>query len=123
MRAINSGISLNEKDAGIVKGMLKRGDRQHDIASWFGVNGGRIAEVSVGKTFPDILPKSEGLPPRGPYLSGMDMMRIKQKIKFLERDISLILRKIDKENLNQFPWLVNDISFLKSKVNDIHNEI
>ena len=51
------------------------------------------------------------------------MMRIKQKIKFLERDISLILRKIDKENLNQFPWLVNDISLLKSKVYDIHNEI
>ena len=56
MRAINSGISLNEKDAGIVKGMLERGDRQHDIASWFGVNGGRIAEISVGKKFSYILP-------------------------------------------------------------------
>jgi len=28
--------------------MLARGDRQHDIASYFGVNGGRIGEIATG---------------------------------------------------------------------------
>ena len=39
-RAKSSGIRLTEYDAALVKGMLARGDRQHDIAAWFGVNGG-----------------------------------------------------------------------------------
>jgi hypothetical protein len=28
--------------------MVARGDRDHDIAAWFGVNQGRIAEVKAG---------------------------------------------------------------------------
>jgi hypothetical protein len=28
--------------------MLARGDRQHDIALYFGVNGGRIGEIATG---------------------------------------------------------------------------
>ena len=43
-----SGNRLDEDDAAVVKGMLARGDRQHDIAAWFGVNGGRIGEISTG---------------------------------------------------------------------------
>ena len=51
--------------------MLLRGDRQHDIASWFGVNGGRIAEISTGYTFGWLSAAPvEDLPPPGPYLSG-----------------------------------------------------
>jgi hypothetical protein len=50
-RASASGICLSERDAALVKGMLYRGDRQHDIAAWFGVNGGRIAEIATGHTF------------------------------------------------------------------------
>ena len=46
-RATASGISLTETDAALVKGMLRRGDRQHDIAAWFGVNGGRIARLQL----------------------------------------------------------------------------
>jgi hypothetical protein len=41
-RAEPSGIALNGADAAIIKGMLARGDRQHDIAAWFGVNAGRV---------------------------------------------------------------------------------
>jgi hypothetical protein len=67
-RAERSGISLTESDAAIVKGMLARGDRQHDIAAWFGVNGGRIAEIATGSTFRWVRACSpEKLPPRGPY--------------------------------------------------------
>lgn len=53
-RAKPSGIHLTALDAAIVKGMLARGDRQHDIAAWFGVNGGRIAEVATGASFSSV---------------------------------------------------------------------
>src|SRR3954463_13467030 len=72
-RAVPSGISLTEADAAIVRGMLARGDRQHDIAAWFGVNGGRVGEIASGKAFSRVLPEAgANLPPRGPYPSGRD---------------------------------------------------
>lgn len=70
-KARASGIRLDEADAAIVKGMLARGDRQHDIAAWFGVNGGRIGEISTGAKFPNVTAADHTeLPPPGPYLSG-----------------------------------------------------
>jgi hypothetical protein len=71
-RASNSGVSLDADEVAIVKGMLNRGDRQHDIAAWFGVNGGRIAEIANEKKHKEIKPKTKGLPPPGPYLAGKD---------------------------------------------------
>lgn len=70
-RAKPSGIILSTEDAAIVKGMLARGDRQHDIAAWFGVNGGRIAEIATGHHFPLVRPADQkDLPPPGPYPAG-----------------------------------------------------
>jgi hypothetical protein len=70
-RAEASGIRLALDDARQVLGMLERGDRQHDIAAWFGVNPGRIAEVKARELFPDAQPAPpEELPPPGPYHSG-----------------------------------------------------
>lgn len=72
-RAKPSGIHLTDQDAAIVKGMLARGDRQHDIAAWFGVNGGRIAEVATGKKFASVQSLSRAnLPPAGPYPTGRE---------------------------------------------------
>ncbi len=72
-RALPSGIVLTKGDAKIVKGMLLRGDRQHDIAAWFGVNGGRIGEIASGQTFRNLEPAPQQfLPPPGPYPSGRD---------------------------------------------------
>ena len=71
-RASASGVRLTSEDAAIVKGMLARGDRQHDIASWFGVNGGRVAEIATGVRFRFVDAAHDGLPPPGPYLSGRD---------------------------------------------------
>jgi len=70
-RAERSGIRLSADDASIVKGMVGRGDRHHDIAAWFGVNQGRIAQVIAGDLHPNspIAPKNR-LPPSGPYTSG-----------------------------------------------------
>ena len=71
MKAQASGNTLSHKDARYVKGMLLRGDRQHDIAAYFGVNGGRIAEVANGTNkYPNTPPMDEEkLPPPGPYLT------------------------------------------------------
>lgn len=61
-----SGISLTNQDASIVMGMVSRGDRDHDIAGWFGVNQGRIAEVKEGKFGSVSAAQSADLPPKGP---------------------------------------------------------
>ena len=74
-RARSSGIRLTKSDAAVVKGMLRRGDRQHDIAAWFGVNGGRIGEIATGETFSSVSEESSrNSPPPGPYLSGREAM-------------------------------------------------
>ena len=70
-RANPSGVSLSEEDAAVAKGMLARGDRQHDVAAWFGVNGGRIADIATGVKFSwAAVAPSDELPPPGPYLNG-----------------------------------------------------
>lgn len=70
-RAEPSGIIVSAEDARIVKGMLARGDRQHDIAAWFGVNGGRVAEIATGMRYDRLERANEDeLPPRGPYPAG-----------------------------------------------------
>ena len=47
--------ALNPTDASLVKGMLARGDKQHDIAAYFGVNAGRVADVKTGKKHRDVV--------------------------------------------------------------------
>ena len=71
MKAEASGHRLNHRDTRFVKGMLARGDRQHDIAAYYGVNAGRIAEVATGEgDYPRAEPMDEDkLPPQGPYLT------------------------------------------------------
>ncbi|POR51927.1 hypothetical protein [Bosea psychrotolerans] len=69
-RAEPSGLALTKQDAALIRGMIFRGDRHHDIAAFFGVNQGRIAEIKDGSRFPGVLPaKAEDLPPMGPYLT------------------------------------------------------
>ncbi len=74
-RAKSSGNRLNEHDAAIAKGMLQRGDRQHDVAAFFGVNSGRIAEIATGANFHWVMPaEKDELPPAGapgPILQGL----------------------------------------------------
>ena len=65
-RAQASGVRLTARDAAIIKAMIARGDRQHDIAAWFGVNGGRICEIADGRNFATIEPvDGANLPPPG----------------------------------------------------------
>ena len=62
-----SGITLSNNDASIVMGMVARDDRDHDIAAWFGVNQGRIAEVKAGSHGPVVAAPVKSAPkgPRG----------------------------------------------------------
>jgi hypothetical protein len=57
-------MSLTIDQVAIIKGMLLRGDHQHDIAARYGVNGGRIAEIATKKKFTDVEPApAADLPP------------------------------------------------------------
>jgi hypothetical protein len=83
---------LSANDASIIKGMLARGDKQHDIAAFYGENGGRIAEISGGKKFADVkpaaadqLPKLTKAPPRYIYPKSPLDQQIEQ-LKALMRD-------------------------------------
>jgi hypothetical protein len=73
-------MSFTYKETQIVKGMIARGDKQHDIAAYFGVNGGRVGEVSSGKCdYPAAPPASaDKLPPPGPYVGAKTVFEIKE---------------------------------------------
>ncbi|MGY4317249.1 hypothetical protein [Bradyrhizobium sp. JR3.5] len=86
-------MALSEGEIATVKGMLFRGDRQHDIAAYFGVNGGRIAEISTGQTGGSIAATMAGdLPPAGPYMAGRSALRA--------RDTLIALRDLIQDAIN-----------------------
>lgn len=72
---------LDDKIASVIKGMLKRGDKQSDIAACFLINGGRIAEINTGQRFPDVKPAID-LPPVGPYPSPYELWKAKQNARY-----------------------------------------
>jgi hypothetical protein len=47
---------LTAEQVAIVKGLLARGEKQSDIAAFFGSNGGRIAEIHTGQKHSDVKP-------------------------------------------------------------------
>lgn len=59
-------MSLSQSEGRIIMGMLARGDKNHDIAAWFGENPARVAEVKDGTMF-GVLPAAPAsdLPPKG----------------------------------------------------------
>jgi hypothetical protein len=85
-RSKASGYSLTNKDASIVLGMVARGDRDHDIAAYFGVNQGRIAEVKSGSHGTVSAAPAAELPPRGaPGVKGRRLRAsVRKVIELLE---------------------------------------
>src|SRR5579872_6177335 len=52
----------------LIKGMIKRGDDQSDIAACFLINSGRVAEINTGERSPEVIAaEPEELPPAPPY--------------------------------------------------------
>jgi hypothetical protein len=96
-RASTSTVpSLTREDAAVVKGMLKRGDRQSDIASFFGVNGGRIADINTEKKWHEVeIALPEHLPPAGPYLAGRSALKARDTLIALRDLINYALSTID----------------------------
>jgi hypothetical protein len=58
-------MSLTNKEAAIVLGMVNRGDKRHDIAAWFGENQARIAEIEQGSHGSLAGAPASDLPPKG----------------------------------------------------------
>lgn len=101
MRAPAAGIRLNNADAAIAKGMINRGDRQHDIAAYFGVNGGRIAEISTGDKFGSVAAApTNQLPPPGPYVYSKLNRRTKKDLESI-RDQLVALSKVVHDALSK----------------------
>jgi hypothetical protein len=116
-RARNSGIKITKADVPLIKGMLHRGDRQHDIASWFGVNGGRIAEISTREKFSDILMQIDRLPPEGPYISGKKSHETKASLKDLSIEIKKIkTKKFDENTYFNLEEIIKKIDIIISKI-------
>ena len=89
-------MPLNDQEVAIVKGMLARGDRQHDIAAYFGVNGGRVGEISIGKRGQGISASAaQLLPPPGPYLAGRSALRARDTLVALRDLIDEAINDID----------------------------
>jgi hypothetical protein len=65
---MNSLKGLSNFDIPVIRGMLRRGDHQHDIAARFGVNQGRISEINKGHRWGEVpgITTFDSLPPSGP---------------------------------------------------------
>lgn len=76
-------MTLTSKDARIIIGMLARGDKQHDVAAYFGQNQARIVEAANGEYGTIEAAPSHELPPKG--APGIKGRRLKA---FVEKAIS-----------------------------------
>ncbi len=83
-------MAFSLRETRMVKGMLARGDKQHDIEAFFGVNGGRVAEVATDKgDYPTAQPLAEAdLPPMGPYPSPYATLIAKNLLQDATKEIA-----------------------------------
>lgn len=69
-------MALNDLDIATIKGMLARGDRAEDIATYFGTQRARIREIGEGDCGAHIAATAnEALPPPGPYVTGRSALK------------------------------------------------
>lgn len=87
-------MAFTRKEAALVKGMLDRGDKQSDIAAFFGVNIGRVCEVNTGRKWPDVRAHHSDLPPPGPYMAARSAYRMKQALERAKMEIDAALLDI-----------------------------
>lgn len=95
---------IDDRIASLIKGMLVRGDKQHDIAACFGENGGRVAEIKTGQKFPHVVAASAAdLPPAGPYPSpfelfeaGRGLWAVRVALAAVQEKIAIVLNVVEK---------------------------
>lgn len=79
-----SANDISSRDAARILAMLARGDRPHDVAAWFGVNQGRIAEIEDGEFGLARETDSKTLPPKGsPGLKARRLMASLEEVQDL----------------------------------------
>ncbi len=83
-------MSLSQRDINTIIGMLNRGDRQSDIAAWFGINAGRVAEINL--KYRQGVRKLNGhdgqdLPPPGPYIVSARSAHVAEETLLALRDL------------------------------------
>jgi hypothetical protein len=85
-KARGKAVALTNNDARIVLGMVARGDKEHDIAAWFGENQARVAEVKQGSHGSVTAAAASELPPKGaPGPKGQRLRgSVKNALKALE---------------------------------------
>ncbi len=89
-------MALSSSEIAIIKGMLARGDRQHDIAAYFGINGGRVGEINTGQRGEGIEPAPQNsLPPPGPYLRGRSSEAARDTLIALRDLIDQTIQRIE----------------------------
>lgn len=89
-------MSLSTNDAKIIIGMINRGDKQHDVAAYFGENQARIVEATEGKYGTLEAAPADQLPPKGP--PGIKGRRLKA---FVEKAVKALEGGDPKEALSQ----------------------
>lgn len=89
-------MALTTAEIAIVKGMLARGDAQHHIAAYFGVNSARINDIKQGTNGATIAaaPTIE-LPQPGPYMAGRSALKARETLKALRDLIDDTIKDID----------------------------
>ena len=89
-------MALSSGEIAIVKGMLKRGDRQSDIAAYFGINSGRISEINNDLRGAEVTAADASeLPEPGPYfVSARAALHTKQTLTALRDLIDQTLEEI-----------------------------
>ena len=107
-RAKASGFKLDHDDVPIILGMIERGDRDHDIAAWFGVNQGRIKNAKDGKYGLGDPAPAHTLPPKGaPGIKGRYLRdAVEQALAMIEagdddKASTVLLRAKERYDRNQ----------------------
>jgi hypothetical protein len=92
-------MTLTLEQASVALGMLQRGDKQHDIAAYFGENPGRIIDVKFGRgKFAGVQPAApETLPVRAgghPYMSTTTAMTAASPVALLIHETMDLVEQI-----------------------------
>ena len=93
---------LTEQQAAMVKGLLARGEKQHDIAAFFGVNGGRIADIAKARKYPEVKPAAKKDLPTPAQLTGtFAVHQARQAIMRAKLGLDAALSFLDEQEANR----------------------
>jgi hypothetical protein len=86
---------LDAEVAGLIKGMLLRGDKQQDIGAFFGINHGRVSDINKGYRYAEVEAAApEALLPPGPHLTPAALWRVRVGLERVHDIISEALNII-----------------------------